>query len=458
MAIIWTVGLAPSVVPVLAAAVATLALARIPGFGWLGSGIAVTLALPFARAADVDLPQILGFPVQAQTAVIPIALIGAIASARPGVPRRLPAAPLIAVATLLVVGVLAALAGVLFENAARDIVRDARWWALYGVLGLVILLRIPSLSIQRGLLAGCAVFCMVVILAAVLPAFDGGLKSRALVYDYGTLRMYYANHAFVLMAGAVSVLAFLRSGRIPWLIFFGLILTVAALSVTRSYLGILLLVLLGTVAYSMFTSRMHRARVGARVLALGAVIAMMFSIGIAAVYISEGAIRAARDEAELILEDPVDRLTFGSDFSNFEAMGQGRFATYATAAGLIAERPLTGHGLGALIDVPYAFGGVEPHTPGKFPGVDNAYLTVAVKSGLVGAVVFGVTLVLPLVATRRRLRDPATVSFAIGWSALLALTLVESFATNGWGPFVVASVAAFPWVQSDRGPELAAKA
>jgi hypothetical protein len=104
---------------------------------------------------------------------------------------------------------------------------------------------------------------------------------------------------------------------------------------------------------------------------------------------------------------------------------------------VIAASPLIGHGLGALIDVPYGFGATEFDTPGKLPSVDDAYLTIGVKAGLVGVVAF-LALVLWPVWRLARVASWRAAGFLLpAWLGLLALTLTQSYAVIGYSPFVL---------------------
>jgi hypothetical protein len=72
------------------------------------------------------------------------------------------------------------------------------------------------------------------------------------------------------------------------------------------------------------------------------------------------------------------------------------------------------------------------------PGVDDAYLTVAMKSGVVGTAVFAAMMAWPLLAFLRRRRDRLAWWFLPGWLGVLGLSLTQSFATSGYGPFGLA--------------------
>jgi O-antigen ligase len=142
------------------------------------------------------------------------------------------------------------------------------------------------------------------------------------------------------------------------------------------------------------------------------------------------------------IESPVesggvfDRLTFGGG-TGADAIASGRLETYAEAISRTRTSPVIGLGMGALIDVDYEFGGDEFATPGKLPNVDNAYLTVGLKAGAVGIATLALLLLRPLAAWRRRRRDRLTHWLLPGWLGILGLTMTQSFATNGYSPFVL---------------------
>jgi len=142
-------------------------------------------------------------------------------------------------------------------------------------------------------------------------------------------------------------------------------------------------------------------------------------------------------------EDPLGRLLLQSGESGIQLLSGGRFQTYRRAVEVIAADPVIGSGLGALVVAEYTFGGEEFDTPGKLPNVDNAWLTVGMKAGLLGIVTFGLMLGLGLLAA---LRGPRwlRVWLVPAWLGILALTLTQSFATTGYGPFVIGLLTVLP--------------
>ena len=142
-------------------------------------------------------------------------------------------------------------------------------------------------------------------------------------------------------------------------------------------------------------------------------------------------------------EDPLDRMLLQSGLSDIQSLGGGRFQTYRRAIEVIAEGPVIGSGLGALVIAEYTFGGEAFDTPGKLPNVDNAWLTVGMKAGLLGIAAFGIMLALGVVAA---VRGPRWLGVWLvpAWLGILALTLTQSFATTGYGPFVIGLLVVLP--------------
>jgi hypothetical protein len=137
-------------------------------------------------------------------------------------------------------------------------------------------------------------------------------------------------------------------------------------------------------------------------------------------------------------EDPFGRLTFENEESGLSAIASGRLETYQRALDIIASDPVTGAGMGATVVADYAFGGEEFATPGRLPNVDDAYLTAGMKGGLPALVVLGLLLAWPAVRGLRYLPDRLSRAWWLpAWIGMLALTLTQSFATTGYGPFLL---------------------
>jgi O-Antigen ligase len=410
------------------AVVAYVLLALDRRYGILGAAVLVLLALPYDRSANSDLLRIASIPVRPHDVVVGLALIGALRGLRG---LRFSASTL-ALGTFLAVGVVAFALGFVMGNEPRDILRDARWWFLYGIGLLAIGLPGRRTPILRGLVVGATAFAVVAVLVTVLPAFEDGLKYRSLIYDQPALRMQFGNTAFLIPAGCYVGWRWYRRPSWPVAGWFLLIFAAAALSLTR----ILILLAVGSLVIALaWWSRRPNGSVRRALAAVGiAVAGLALGIAINVVHPVVG---------ELVgIESPVesggifDRLTF-QGATGAEGIASGRLETYAEAISRMLTSPVIGLGMGALIDVDYEFGGDEFATPGKLPNVDNAYLTVGLKAGAVGVAVLAILLVRPLAAWRRRGHDRMTHWLLPGWLGIGGLTMTQSFATNGYSPFVL---------------------
>jgi hypothetical protein len=86
----------------------------------------------------------------------------------------------------------------------------------------------------------------------------------------------------------------------------------------------------------------------------------------------------------------------------------------------------------------YAFGGESFSTPDRLPNVDNAYLTAGMKGGVPAMVILGLLLAWPAVRGLRYLRGRnVRVWWLPAWVGILVLTMTQSFATTGYGPFLL---------------------
>ena len=137
-------------------------------------------------------------------------------------------------------------------------------------------------------------------------------------------------------------------------------------------------------------------------------------------------------------EDPFGRVTFENDESGLGSITGGRLKTYGHALEVIAADPLGGSGMGATVVAEYVFGGETFATPGRLPNVDNAYLTAGMKGGLPAMVVLGMLLAWPALRGLRYLRGRTSrIWWLPAWLGILALTVTQSFATTGYGPFLL---------------------
>lgn len=431
--------LPPNLLSVALGIVAVAGLSRDPRLGVLPAGFLALIAVPYGRAAENGLADIAGIPVRFQDGVVLAALVLALpslrhANLRSGISRL--------IAAFFLIGVVGFVIGVVEGNAARDILRDSRWWALYGFGLLALWSGTDRRAIARGLLMGASLFAVVLIALVLLPPFAGALESRALTYDWGRLRLQFSNSIFIIPALAyVTSRVTVRPSRRDalWL----LLLAVAiVLSVTRMSI----VAGLGTVGLAfLWTAWQHRSRLTPAIaIRRGALIAGLLAtsfVGALLLVTVGAAIEPPRQAGGLDGTDSgeiFDRILFQDPGSSVQAIERGRFATYWAAVEVIKEAPILGSGLGTLVPIDFTFGGSRPSTPGMQPGVDDAYLTVAMKTGVVATVVFALMMAWPLYAALRHRRDRVAWWFLPGWLGILGLSLTQSFATTGYGPFGLA--------------------
>ena len=206
------------------------------------------LTLPYDRAANGYLPRIGTIPVRPQD----IAVVIGLALSFPLIRWRRPRAGFEAwlLVVFIAIGVGAVVAGFAGGNDARDILRDARWWFLYGS-GLVVLFLPPPARAQvvRGVLLGAMAFAVVVIVTAITPNLAGGLRARAMEFDFGLLRLQYGNSAFLLFPLAWAASAWIR-GRSIAIVPLLLVAVAVMLSLTRTLMlvssAVIVLVLLAS--------------------------------------------------------------------------------------------------------------------------------------------------------------------------------------------------------------------
>jgi len=436
---------------------ATLGLAADRRFGPLPAAVLVMLVTPYDRAANILLPRLFDIPVRPQDAALAVGLLLSIPRLRGASLRTLRSPLALAMLAFLAVGVVAMLIGLLADHALRDILRDGRWWALYAGGLLALLTRVPRPAVIRAILLGTTIFAVLIIAVAALPAFESALKWRALEFDRGLLRMQFGNSAMLLVTLATSVVVCVqrpRAWRFAWVT---LIAVAIVLSLTRTFILVALVVLVLAIVAAFLDGR-SRHRPVARPLAAGLPLAAM-AIGVVlaialstfaatvtafSVSFASQSTSAATGGPE---EDPLDRLLLQSPMSSLDSLGGGRFETYRRAIDVIAAAPALGQGLGALVVAEYTFGGEDFDTPGKLPNVDDAWLTVGMKSGIVGIVTFGLMFALAFVTALRGRRWPR-VWLIPAWIGILALMITQSFATTGYGPFVLGLLAVLPLLRS----------
>jgi O-antigen ligase len=432
-ALVLTVTTPPTLLRPVLGFVAVIGLSRSRKLGPIAAGLLVCVAIPFGRAADNELAAVAGLPLRFHDGVILATGLLVLPSLRRATIR--PA--LVPITGLwLAVGLVALVIGMTDGQAQRDILRDARWWALYGFVPFVLWTGTTRSTILRALLAGATIYAVLLLVTAVLPAFDGGLKDRAITYDRGLLRLQFSNNTFVIVAAAWILHRLLGApswARAAW---FALLGGGIALSLTRMSIfalaGVVGLSVLLFVGGQLFARRADRSI--RRAVVVGGFLAVAVAAVLGGLVVS--AVSVGGDDA-------LARLFFQAPNSGLDAIARGRGATYAAAQELIAEQPLRGHGLGTLVPYTFTPGGARPSTLGMQPAVDNAYMTVAMKAGIVGAAAFVLLVGWPLVEVVRRPRDRDRRWFGIAWLAVLGLTVTQSYASGGYGPFALAALIAF---------------
>ena len=441
---------------------AFLILARDPRLGLLPAGMAVMLALPYDRAANNDLLRIADFPVRPHDMIAVLALLLGATTARWRMPRSTMA---LALGVLLTLGLAGMAVGLAFANDFRDIFRDARWWFLYAAGLAALVWKIPRPAILRGLLLGTVVFAAVAVIAVVLPPFDGGLKDRALTFDRGLLRMQFGNSLFLLPSAALAATIAIRRGSLLAMLTLLLLLTAVMLTFTRTFVPVTMTSVLLAAVWAGMQGKERRRRIG-RVLVVAMVAGGATATGMA-LYFGQSVVadavgyRAAPNASPVSspqpgasattpalptlvplvtpmpsseIVDPMNRFLFRGTKA-FSMLFGGRFVSYAHAMAIMAEHPATGAGLGSLVQVNYAFGGEEFDTEGMLPNVDNAYLTVGMKAGVPGIAVLGALLLWPLVVWWHGGLGRLAPWFVPAWLGILMLTMTQSFATLGYGPY-----------------------
>ena len=452
---------------IILAGTATLVLAREPRLGWIGGGLLVTLAIPFGRAADLDPLTMGGVPVRPHDVVIGLTIVGSvigIVRGDLGRPRRIPPARLSLLAastSLALIGLVAIGWGLLEGQALRDILRDVRWWYLYLMAPIAILAGLGRDTLLRSLVAGTSIFGLAVVATLVLPEFPGGLKEAALTADSGALRMAFGNTIFLVPTTAYLTHLVLRRPR--WVSAAALALSFGALvlSLTRISIMVTAAVVLVLVAASFLPPkrrlpasdrpRLHRRPQPALAVLLTVVVSAVASIAL----ITAATFAVAGDGSG---RSPLGRLLFEEEGSDMDAIlgsaaSGGRLATYVNAFEIIADSPVLGGGMGQQVEVQFAVRPGQAFNPGFQPGVDNAYLTAGVKAGALGIAALAALFLLPLrrafsrLTGHPRLPRPA-VWYLAAWLAILALTMTQSFAVSGYGPFGIALLAALPFVRT----------
>ena len=225
-----TLAFPPSLLSVVLGIIAAAGLSREPRLGPLPAAFLALVAIPYGRAADNDLAELAGIPVRFQDGVVLVAFLLALPalrhiSFRSGISRL--------VGLFLLVGVAAVAIGLIEGNPWRDVLRDVRWWALYGFGLLALWGGVDRRAVVRGLLIGSTIYAVILLLVTLLPAFPGGLESRALTYDWGRVRLQFSNSIFLIPA--MAYIAARITVRPSWrdIVWLGLLSVAIVLSVTR---------------------------------------------------------------------------------------------------------------------------------------------------------------------------------------------------------------------------------
>ena len=442
--------------------------------GPIGAALLVMLALPVGRGSEVGLPRIGGdIPIRAHD-VVPI--LAAVLAA-PDVVRRLMRRSalrwdaIVPVAIFVAVGLIALAVGLLGDQALRDIVRDARWWAFYAV-GLVALVAgVPRATILRAVLWGLTIYCAVILIGLLMPLFHGGLKYGAYAYD-PRLRLHYGQAVFLLVAVAFVVDRLVRRPSPAMLALLVILGAGIAVTLTRTLLAGLVGVGILTAAWTSFELARSAGVAGtgelARAIARRSVpAALAIGIGIGGGFgIYQAGVRiwtpdwAYSDEAGATpwgaptesrpVRPSLDRVFEDAGSSGFAAQGGGRLASYAEAFSDAARSPLLGHGMGQQARISWAWGGFRASTPGSQPAVDNAYLTMGIKAGAVGIAAFAAMFLWPMRLVARRSLRRMRPWFVPAWLAILGLTLIQSFAVAGYAPLTLSLLLVLPALSGRR--------
>ncbi len=444
------------------AALAALLLSRDRRLGPLPAAMLVMLAIPVGRGAEVGLPEVAGNPVRPHDVVAAIGLILGLAATISRLHReglgalRRPTA--VTLMVFLAVGLAALVVGIVSDNALRNVARDARWWILYGAGLLVLLSGTSRAAIVRALVWGMTLYAGLILLAMLMPDFEGGLKIGAYAYD-PRMRLHYGQATFLIPAAAYAGYQAMRR-PVPWLMLAALFAAAAGLTLTRALMtGLVAAGILAAVwaAWQLGTRNVTFVRavapvVLAVVIGLGSGLAT-YSVGIQiwapAPGDEPGDSQQGPNGDQRPVINAIDRIT-GGEKDDLTAQGGGRFYSYADAFIESRDAPVVGHGLGEMVRIGWAYGGYKSSTVGEQPGVDNAYLTALVKAGAVGVAAIGAMLLWPLRLFIARRRRHYWTWLLPAWLVILGLTLIESFAVSGYAPFTLSILLVLPALDRTR--------
>jgi len=460
--------------PIALAAGATALLSFDPKLGPMPAALLVMLTMPVGRGSEVGLPRILeDIPIRTHDVVPLVGIVLALPAtirqlARPRTIRWTAAIPF---AVFAAVGVLALLIGIVGDQALRDIVRDARWWAFYGAGLVIVLSGTPRAPIIRALVWGLTIYAAVLLIALLMPMFNGGLKYGAYAYD-PRLRLHYGQAVFLLVAIAIIVARYVRRPTVSTALLMVLLAAAVGVTLTRTLLAALVGVVVLVAIWAAIQSRPRAsswfAALGFR--AVPAVLVALLGIGVGFgvyqfgiqiwtpdwAYSTTSGVSGQPTSSRPVLPS-FGRVFDETENSGFGAQAGGRLTSYVVALGATSEAPVVGHGLGQLASVPWAWGGFRAYTQGAQPGVDDAYLTVGLKAGALGIAAFAAMMLWPLREVMPRHLRRLRPWYVPAWLALLGLMLIQSFAVSGYAPFVLAALIALPGLDRVRPDKVAAR-
>lgn len=423
-------------------AIATVGLAGDERLGWIGAAAVVALGVPFGVSASTFPATVGDLPLDPQLIAIAIGVLGMLPQFHLP-PSERGRVLVMAVSVFLLVGMGATVAGLAEHNVVRDVLRDARWWGLYAVSAIIVLTRTRRSKVLRGLVTGVTIFAAMVIVTAVLPVFDSGLKDAVLTYWSGALRLQTSNSALLTPVLICIMWRWNHRPSIRGLAWVTLLATAQVMSLTRVAVVVMALVV-ATLALTQRSglTRSPRAQWIARgALAVG-LPALAFVLGVSLVGIgtSTAPVGSRYSPSRLTLGD--SQIGLGGLLD--PSANPGRFSSYGRALLQITHAPLLGSGMGQLVYVAFATRDFQAHTLQWQPGVDDAPLTVGLKAGALGIAAFGAMLLLPLWRAIRMRRFRSW--YLLAWLALLAVMLSQSFAVSGYGPFGVGLLMVLPFL------------
>jgi hypothetical protein len=478
--LVWTIAIVlffpNGWLPIWLAGGATFLLSFDRRLGPLGAALFVVLALPVGRGSEVGLPRVLGdVPIRAHDLIPLVGVVMALPAVvrrfrHPGVISWESAVPIIAFGA---VGLLALAMGLVADHALRDVIRDTRWWSLYGI-GLVALLAgMPRSAALRAIVWGLTIYCSIVLIGLLMPMFHGGLKYGAYAYD-PRLRLHYGQATFLLVAIAFVTHRFMRRPSTPTFALLALLSAGVGVTLTRTLIagaiGVAVLTALwGAVELARRRSaadgrvaRVVARRVVPAVLAVGIGVGVGFGTYLVGVQIWTPAWAYSAEQGgsgpsgsptqSRPVRPSFDRLFEDTANAGVAAQAGGRLASYGLAFADTSTSPIVGHGIGQLARVPWAWGGFRAHTIGGQPGVDNAFLTIGLKAGAIGIAAFAAMVLWPLriVTARRHLRR-MRAWYVPAWLSMLGLMLIQSFSVSGYAPIALSILVVLPVMGLTRG-------